>query len=235
MPLTNRVAVIIGATGQLGPAVARAFAHAGARLVLVGTQQSALDALQTNLGYRESRVMTAVADPLHQTDMNELANTVRAKYQRADVLLHLVGSFRGGALRDSNDELWDEMFEVNLRSAVYAVRAFIPLLTANEWGRILTISSGTTQSPPPNAAAYVAAKAALEALTLAVAQEVKDKGVTANVVLIRALDASAEREKASGKKIRVVSPEDVAATLLFLCSDEGGAITGARIPVFGGN
>ncbi len=233
--LTNRIAVIIGATGQLGPAVAHAFADAGARLVLVGTPQTALDTLRIKLGYRESRVITLAADPLSETDINAAAERVREKFERADILLHLVGHFRGGTLAETSDALWDEMLNVNLRSAIFSLRAFLPLLTANEWGRIVTISSGTTQSPPPNAAAYVSAKAALEAMTLSVAQEAKDKGVTANVVLVRALDTNATREKSAPKKSGVVRPEDVAATLLFLCSEEGGAITGARIPVFGGS
>jgi NAD(P)-dependent dehydrogenase (short-subunit alcohol dehydrogenase family) len=127
------------------------------------------------------------------------------------------------------------VLNLNLRTAVNTIRAFLPYLGQNGWGRIVTISSGITQAPPPNVAAYVTAKAAVETMTLALAQEVKDRNITANVVLIRALDTPAERAKQPDKKTGWVTPEDVAATLLFLCSEEAGAITGARIPVFGGN
>ena len=235
MALTDKVAVIIGATGQLGHAIAKAFAHEGAKLVLVSGHQEGLDALQKELGFRGTRVMTRVADALDENGMQELADTVLGRFGHADILLHIAGGFRGGSLKDTPPEVWDQMLNVNLRTAVHSIRAFLPLLTMNQWGRIVTVSSGITQTPPANAVAYVSAKAALETMTIAVAQEVKDKGVTANVVLIRALDTPAERAKQPDKVSGWVRTEDVAATLLFLCSDEGGAITGARIPVFGGN
>lgn len=235
MPLTNKVAVIIGATGQLGPAIAKAFAHEGARLVLVGTHEDELAAMQKELGYRESRVLAQVADASSGDSMQRLAEMVTAKFERADILLHIAGGYRGGTVQETPNEVWDYMLNLNLRTAVNAIRAFLPLLSKNGWGRIVTISSGITQAPPANAAAYVTAKAALETMTIALAQEVKDRMITANTVLIRALDTPAERSKQPDKKTGWVKPEDVAATLLFLCSDAGGAITGARVPVFGGN
>lgn len=235
MPLTNRVAVLIGATGQLGPAVSKAFAHAGARLVLVGTQANVLEELLTELGFPESRIITHVADALDPAAMQDLAELVKARFGRADILLHIAGAYRGGSLLETSEEVWEHMLDVNLRTAIHSTRAFLPLLVENNWGRVLTISSGVTQAPPPNSVAYVTAKAALETMTLATAQEVKDHRITANVVLIRALDTPAERAKQPNKKTGWVKPEDVAATLLFLCSDEAAAITGARIPVFGGN
>lgn len=235
MPLTNRVAVVVGATGQLGPAIARTFAHAGARLALVSTQADGLTALARDLGFRESRVMTHVADALSEASMLELASAIEARFQRVDIVLHVVGAYRGGSVRESTAEVWKYLYEVNVQSAVNTMRAFLPLMLENEWGRIVTISSGVTQSPPANAAAYVASKAALEVLTIAAAAdpELKAKHITSNVVLIRSLDTLAERARQPDKKSGWVRPEDVAATLLFLCSDEGGAINGARIPVYG--
>lgn len=233
MPLTDKVAILIGATGHLGPAVARAFAHAGVRLVLVSHQADDLSTLFHELGFRESRVYTHTADALDDASVQELVDAVKQRFGRADILLHVTGGYRGGALVETTDEVWDAMLNINLRTAVTSIRAFLPMLTEHGWGRILTISSGVTQAPPANSVAYVTAKAALETMTLAVAQEVKDKGVTANVVLIRALDTPSERAKQPTRKTGWVRPEDVAATLLFLCSDEGGAITGARVPVFG--
>jgi NAD(P)-dependent dehydrogenase (short-subunit alcohol dehydrogenase family) len=233
MPLTNKVAVIMGATGHLGPAIARAFAHQGAKLVLVSTQQQGLEALQKDLGFRDSRVITQVADAADPDEMQKLTEAVMSRFGRADILLHTSSGFRGGTLEETSDELWDQMLEANLLTVARAVRAFLPLLLLNGWGRIITISSGITQAPPANAVAYVTAKAALETMTIAVANQVKDRGVTANVVLIRSLDTPGERAKQPDKITGWVRPEDVAATLLFLCSDEAGAITGARIPVFG--
>lgn len=235
MPLTNRVAVLVGATGQLGPAVAKAFAHAGTRLVLVSTQADELDTLAKNLGFRETRVITHVADALDEASMRDLAEDVQARFQRVDILLHVVGAYKGGSLLETPVEVWRHLYEVNVQSAVNATRAFLPLLMANNWGRIVTISSGITLAPPSNSVAYVSAKAALEAFTVATANdpELRSRHVTSNVVLIRALDTPGERARQPDKKTGWVQPEDVAATLLYLCSDEGGAVTGARIPVFG--
>ncbi|MCG3140541.1 MAG: 3-oxoacyl-[acyl-carrier-protein] reductase FabG [Anaerolineae bacterium] len=234
MALTNRVAVIMGATGQLGPAVAKAFADAGVRLVLVAPDQAALDALFQTLGYRESRVMLYAADSLDEQALHALAQAVQERFGRLDIVAHLTTAYRGGGLLDTTDEMWQDMFEENLQTALYAARALTPLLIKNEWGRILTISSGVTQNPPPGSLAYLTAKSALETFTLALANEFKSKHITANVVLLRALDTPAERAKQPNKTTGWVKPEEVAATLVFLCSDEAGAITGARIPVVGG-
>lgn len=235
MSLSNKVAVIIGATGQLGPTVAKTFVQAGAKLALVSTQSQQLDELRIDLNLRESYAIYRLAATMDEAEMNALADAVRIKFGRADILIHLVGTFRGGAFSETPTETWDTMFQRNVFSAVNAIRAFLPLLTENEWGRIITTSSGLTQNPPANTAAYVSAKAALETMTLAVAKEIQEDGVTANVVLIRSLDTPGEREKQPDKTTGWVKPEEVAATLLFLCSDEAGSITGARIPVTGGN
>src|SRR5581483_11071016 len=202
MPLTDKVAIVIGATGQLGPAVAKAFAHSGARLVLVSNNHERLALLFNELGFRESRVMTHVANAMDEAAMQDLADAVTVRFGRADILLHLAGGYRGGSLRDTQGDVWEYLLNLNLRTAVNSMRAFLPLLMANNWGRIITISSGITQSPPPNVAAYVTAKAALETMTIAVAQEVKDKNITANVVLIRSLDTPTEApDSPNGKRV----------------------------------
>lgn len=230
----NKVAVLVGATGQLGPAIAQELSRRGVTLVLVGPQREGLDALRRGLTERGTPAMIHVAEAMDAEEMQGLADAVSARFHRADILLHLAGGFRSGTLLETPPEIWDSVFDLNLHSAINSIRAFLPLLTANQWGRIITVSSGITLAPAPNAVAYVTAKAALETMTLAVAQEFKDRGVTANVVLIRALDTPAERAKQPDKKTGWVTPEQVAATVSFLCSDAAGAITGARIPVLGG-
>ncbi|MDL1897363.1 SDR family NAD(P)-dependent oxidoreductase, partial [Anaerolineae bacterium CFX7] len=126
MALTNRVAVIMGATGQLGPAVAKAFADAGVRLVLVAPDQAALDALFQTLGYRESRVMLYAADSLDEQALHALAQAVQERFGRLDIVAHLTTAYRGGGLLDTTDEMWQDMFEENLQTALYAARALTP-------------------------------------------------------------------------------------------------------------
>src|SRR5262245_48892171 len=183
MPLTDKVAVIIGATGAWGPPIARAFAHEGAKLVLVGTQEEELAAVKNELGFREKRVMTQIADAREETAMVELAELVMRELKRVDILMILAGGYKGGSLQETSNDVWDHMLNANLRTAVNSIRAFLPHLGKDGSGRIITTSSGITSTPPPNVAAYVTAKAAVETMTLALAQEVKDRNITANVVL----------------------------------------------------
>lgn len=234
MSLTNKVVVITGATGQLGPIVARAFAAGGARLALVATSEDELTALANNIGFPKTRVFTSARDLMDEASATALADAVTQHYGRADILVHLIGGYQSSALWGLETETWEYMMNLNLRTAMNALRAFLPHLTVNGWGRIITFSSVVAERPTAHSAAYSAAKAALEALTLAVAQEVKGKGVTANVVVVKTLDTPEERAKAPAAKVTGwVTPEEVATLLLYLCSEEAGAINGARLPVYG--
>ncbi len=233
MPLTDRIVVITGATGQLGPAVARVFASNGAKLALCATSPDELMGLFIELGFPDSRVFTEARDVMEEASTTALADAVIAHYGRADILIHLVGGYQNTPLLDMETEAWEYILNLNLRTGMNVIRAFLPYLTANGWGRIITFSSVVAERPNANSAAYSAAKAGLEALTLAVAQEVKDRGVTANVVVIKTLDVPEERAKAGTKATGWVTPDEVAKLLLYLCSDEAGAINGARIPVYG--
>ncbi len=233
MPLTDRIVVITGATGQLGPVVARVFASNGAKLALCAPNPDELTALSNELGFPESRVFTVARDMMDEASAQALADAVIEHYGGVDVVIHLIGGYRNSPLLDMPTETWEYLMNLNLRTALNVIRAFLPYLIANGWGRIITLSSVVAERPTANSAAYSAAKAGLEALTLAAAQESKDKGVTANVVVIKTLDVPEERAKAGAKTTGWVTPDEVAQLLLYLCSDEAGAINGARLPMYG--
>src|SRR5262249_42167730 len=126
MPLTNKVAVIVGATGTLGPAIAKAFASDCAKLALIRSQKENLDTLQRDLGFRDTRVIAIQADAANASAMQQAANTVLTRFGRADILLCLTGGFRGGSLMETSDDVWDYVFDSNVRTAVNAIRAFQP-------------------------------------------------------------------------------------------------------------
>ncbi len=233
MPLTDKIVVITGATGQLGPAVARVFASNGAKLALCATSQDELTTLDHELGFPDSRIFTEARDVMDEASAAALADAVIAHYGRTDILIHLVGGYQNSPLLDMETETWEYMINLNLRTGMNVIRAFLPYLTVNGWGRIVTFSSVVAERPTANSAAYSAAKAGLEALTLAVAQEVKEKGVTANVVVIKTLDVPEERARAGAKATGWVTPDEIAQLLLYLCSDEAGASNGARLPMYG--
>jgi NAD(P)-dependent dehydrogenase (short-subunit alcohol dehydrogenase family) len=234
MPLTNRIAVITGATGQLGPAISRVLATNGAKLALCAPNGDELTALALNLGFPDSRVLTSPRDLMDEASAQALADEVIAYYGHVDILIHLVGGYQSSPLLSLPTETWEYMLNLNLRTAMNAMRALLPYLTANGWGRIITLSSALADRPSANSAAYSAAKAGLEALTLAVGQEVRDKGVTANVLLVKTIETSQDRAAApAGRPTAGVTPEEVASLVLYLCSDDAGSISGTRIPLFG--
>ncbi len=234
MPLIDRVAVITGATGQIGPVIARAFAASGARLALVSTSADELATLVARLEFPTSRVFTIPRDLMDEASAQAVADSVIERYGHVDILIHVVGGFRAGSLRELETDAWEYMMNLNFRTARNAMKAFLPYLIGNGWGRIVTFSSLTVERPTANSAAYSAAKAALEALTLSVAQDVKDHGVTANVVVVKTIDTPEERvQQPAAKTTGWVRPEEIASLLLYLCSDDAAVINGARLPVYG--
>ena len=110
----------------------------------------------------------------------------------------------------------------------------MPLLVANRWGRILVISSPRALNPRGNNAAYAIGKAGEEVLVLSLAQELKDTGVTANVILVRSIDVGHLRDREpTPENASWTTPEEIAAAIMYLCSDEARMATGARIPLYG--
>jgi NAD(P)-dependent dehydrogenase (short-subunit alcohol dehydrogenase family) len=127
------------------------------------------------------------------------------------------------------------MVNQHVWTTFYLAQAFVPHLVANHWGRVAVISSPSATTPAANGAPYAAAKAAQEALIMTLAREVAGSGVTANVVQVRAIDTNHERDRErTSKNASWTTPEEIAATILYLCSDEAQVVNGARIPLYGG-
>ena len=111
----------------------------------------------------------------------------------------------------------------------------MPLMVADGWGRFLVISSPRALDPRGNSAAYAVGKAGEEVLTLSLAQELKDTGVTANIILVRTIDVEHKRDRQpTPENASWTTPEEIAAAVMYLCSDEARMVNGARIPLYGG-
>jgi NAD(P)-dependent dehydrogenase (short-subunit alcohol dehydrogenase family) len=167
----------------------------------------------------------------------EITEKVLAKFGRIDILLHLVGGWSGGKpVVDVEDEEVEQMLRQHLRTTYHLAQSIIPVMTGNRWGRILVISSPVATQPEIDLAPYVIGKAAQEALVLTIAQEVKESGITANIIRVRTIDTRHEREQQpSERSANWTTPEEIAATLLHLCTKESSMINGARIPLYGGS
>ena len=230
MNLAGKVVAITGGFGQLGIAIVQAALAAGAKVAAVDVGPSPAD---------PSALDGALA--LGGVDLAEPAaaaralDTVAAKLGRLDGLVNVAGMFRWQTLEQGNVETWDLLYRVNLRTAVSASRAALPLLLHAGGGRIVNIGAAAAAvKAGTGMAAYAAAKAGVLKLTESLADELKDRGITVNAVLPSIIDTPANRaDMPNADFSRWVTPGEVANVVLFLMSDEASAVTGALIPVAG--
>ncbi len=217
MSLNGRVVALTGATGLLGPVVARAFAARGARVALLARDRDELDQVAASLPGGRDRHLVVPADLSSADQAVAAAATVREQLGSADVLLHLVGTFRGGAgLAQTASSDWQLLFEVNFWTAVRTLAAFLPQLVDGDRGRIVAVSTPFAQAPSATNAAYAASKAALEAVVLSLARELREQPVTANVVVVRSIRPDRPAGPTAEGKGGWTTPEEIAAAMLWL-------------------
>jgi NAD(P)-dependent dehydrogenase (short-subunit alcohol dehydrogenase family) len=219
------VVLITGASGGLGGAVVKAFLASGAAAVY-GVARSWEPG-----EHADPRFHPLTADLTSADECRRVAEAAGP----ADALIHLLGAFGGGdPVASTQDDVWNRMLDVNLKTSFQMFRAVLPGMLAARRGRILAIGSRAGVEPMPNFAAYSVSKAALIALVRATAQEVKDTDITANIVLPSTIDTPANRAampKADPSKW--VSPESIADLLVWLASNKAANVNGAVIPIYG--
>jgi len=209
MPSTD-LALVCGATGGLGPAVVEAFRARGDRVL--GASRSGAD-LEVDLG-----------DPA----------AVDAMWSSFDVvprwLVNITGGFAGGSLADSDDESLHHMLRLNLETCWWSCRAAANRMRPGS--AIVNVSSRAAVAGSSGAAAYGVAKAGVNRLTEILAGELKASGVRVNAIMPNLIDTPANRASMSESAMqKAVAPEAIARTILWLCSDESAAVSGAIVPV----
>ena len=221
----NKVVAITGATGALGNNTAHAFAKQGHSLVLLDNDQAKLDALTRDLNLSAERIFSSVVDLRDGDAVRATAEEVARRFGGIHALIHLVGGWVGGkSIPEASVQDLDFMLGQHVWTTFHLFQSFTPQLVKNGWGRVMIVSPSTVSNPPANRGPYTAAKAAQENLILSLAAELKDNGVTANIIQVRAIDVNN-----SGKG---TSPEEIVAAMMYLFSDEAGKVSGARIPVY---
>ena len=226
--MADPVVLITGAKGGLGAHMTRTFLRAGAQVIGASRQIDAADFPQPNF-------TPMAADLTKDGDANQLAAAIIARFHKIDVLVHVAGGFAGGSpIHETDDATWDGMMNLNVRAAFYILRAVIPSMRRQKYGRIIAIGSRAGVEPSANIGAYAASKAALVSLVKTAALENKGSGITANVILPGTIDTEANRKSdPGGNRSKWVSPERLAALVFYLASDAAAEITGAAIPVYG--
>ncbi|MCX5619236.1 MULTISPECIES: 3-oxoacyl-[acyl-carrier-protein] reductase [Bombella] len=240
--LSGKMALITGASGGIGAAIARQLHERGAIVVLSGTREGALQEVAATLG--QGRVHIVTANLSDATAADELVSRAEeAAGQPLDILVNNAGLTRDTLAVRMKDEDWAQVLKVDLESPFRLARAALRGMQRRRSGRIISISSIVGTTGNPGQANYAAAKAGLVGMSKSLAQEAGRRGVTINVVapgfvetaMTDALPDSV-REKLLGSIPlgRMGKPEDVAAAVVYLASDEAGWVTGTTLHVNGG-
>ena len=238
--LTDKRALITGASGGIGAAIAKALHGQGATVAISGTRQEALDKVAAELGSRVHVLPCNLADVASTI---ELVPRAEAAMGGLDILVNNAGLNRDGLTMRMKDEDWQAVIDVDLTAAFRLIRASLKPMAKKRWGRIVSVTSIVGAIGNPGQANYAAAKAGLVGMTKAVAQEMASRGITANCVAPGFIDTAMtaalneeQRAKLATKipQAKFGTPADVAAAVVFLASDEAAYITGQTLHVNGG-
>ena len=238
--LHNRVALVTGASGGIGTAIAEALHRAGAAVALSGTRETALRQSADRL---EERAHVVVANLAGGGDAGALVKETEAALGPIDVLVNNAGITRDGLALRMKDDDWQAVLDVNLTAAFRLTRAALRGMMRRRSGRIINISSVSGLLGNPGQANYAASKAGLIGMSKALALEVATRGITVNCLAPGFIETAmtdalpeAVRDDALARVPmgRFGSPEDIGAAAVYLASDEAGYVTGQTLTIGGG-
>jgi NAD(P)-dependent dehydrogenase (short-subunit alcohol dehydrogenase family) len=231
----RRSVLITGGTGALGAAVTRRFLEDGHRVSVTWRREDEVDVLRRNLGTLGKDLIAVNADVTAPESIARARDEVATALGAVEVLVYLVGGFSGGSrVHEHSLEAWDSMMELNLRTAFLCCRATLPAMRERGWGRIVLVSSQAARADRIDQGAYAVAKSGVAVLAEVIAEENRELNVTASAIAPSLLDTPANRAAMPDEDhSRWVALEDVAATIAFLASEEGGRLRGAWLPITG--
>ena len=238
--IDGRVALVTGASGGIGGAIARALHAQGATVVLSGTRRDALDALGLELG---ERVHVCPADLRDAAAADALIAAAEAAAGPLHILVNNAGLTRDGLAMRMKDEDWASVMDVDLAAPFRLTRAALRGMVRRRAGRVIAIGSVVGATGNPGQANYAAAKAGLAGMTKSLAQEVGSRGITVNLVAPGFIDTAMTEKLPEAVRARLLAaiplgrlgqPADVAAAIVYLASDAAAWVTGATLHVNGG-
>lgn len=252
--LEGRIALVTGASRGIGRACALALADASAAVALVGRAANDLADVEASVATRGVRAASFVCDVTDPATVAKLPALVHAALGSVDVLVNNAGAAESRPFAKADLEHWERMLRVNLTSAFLVTRAFLPGMLERGFGRVIQIASVAGKVGAPYVAAYTAAKHGVVGFTKALALEVAKKGVTVNAVCPGYVDTpmtdasvdnivvrtgkSADDARSilarTNPQERLIEPEEIAATVLFLASAAARGINGQAINICGG-
>jgi 3-oxoacyl-[acyl-carrier protein] reductase len=239
--LSGKTALVTGASGGIGGAIAKALHAQGAKVVLSGTRQEALDALKAELG---ANAFTATCNLSDIASVEALVKTAEdAAGSGIDILVNNAGITKDNLFMRMKDDEWDQVIAVNLTAAFRLSRAVLRGMMKKRWGRIIQITSVVGATGNPGQGNYAAAKAGLVGMTKSLAAEVASRNITVNAVAPGFIQTAMtdvltdqQKEMISGRipAGRMGMPAEIAAAVTYLASQEAAYVTGETIHVNGG-
>ena len=253
--LSDRVAIVGGASRGLGRACAEALALEGARVVICSRDSGALEAAAREISDRtNTEVVPIVCDQRNAEDVERMVDATLARFGRIDILVNNTGGPPPGRFLDHDDDAWRAAFDGLLMSVVRLCRAVLPAMHERGWGRIVTNTSFRVKEPAEGLILSNALRSAVVALSKTLSREVAADGITVNCVCPGAFDTERlgaifdAQAKVAGRTVddvradwvaripigRISRPEELGALVAFLASDRAASITGACLPIEGG-
>jgi NAD(P)-dependent dehydrogenase (short-subunit alcohol dehydrogenase family) len=228
MNLSGKVLVVTGSDGALGQAVAATLAGYGAKLALITYAREAEGVQPAGASHYGGVDLTL--ESAARSAMEQIVKDAG----RLDGLINVAGGFRWEKMSGGSLDIWDAMYKINLRTAVISCQAALPHLLRTGGGRIVNVGAMGAAKAAAGMGAYAASKAGVAKLTEALADELKEQGITVNAVLPSTLDTPKNRlDMPQADFSRWVPPAKAAEVIAFLVSDNASAVTGALIPLAG--
>lgn len=238
--LTGKTALITGASGGIGGAIAKALHDAGATVALSGTRVEPLQALAASLGDRAHVLPCNLSDADAVTALPKQAGELMGS---VDILVNNAGITRDNLFMRMSDEEWSSVLEVNLTSTMRLCKGVIRSMMKSRWGRIINISSIVGATGNPGQANYAASKAGMVGMSKSIAYEVASRGITVNCVAPGFITTAMTDKLNDDQKSAILTQvpagrmgeaDEIAAAVLYLASQEAGYVTGSTLHVNGG-
>lgn len=238
--LNGKNALVTGATGGLGQAMARALHAAGAQVVVSGTREEVLAELTTSLGKGATAIAANLGDA---EEIRKLARSAEAAMGSLDILVNNAGITRDNIAIRLKDEDWEAVMRINLDATFRLARAVLRPMMKARWGRIINITSVVGRTGNAGQANYAASKAGIEGFSKSLAQEVASRNITVNCLAPGFIETPMTDGLSEQQKERILgaipagrlgTPEDVAAGVVYLASKEAAYITGQTLHINGG-
>jgi 3-oxoacyl-[acyl-carrier protein] reductase len=242
--LSGKTALVTGASGGIGSAIASALAARGSNLVLTGTREQVLQEVAASLNLKSDQKVEVITANLSEAEAaTQLIANTEAAIGPVDILVNNAGLTRDGLLMRMKDEDWQTVMDVNLTAVMRLSKAVLRSMMKSRWGRIIQISSVVGYTGNPGQTNYAASKAGMTGFTKSLAIEVASRGITANVIapgFIQTAMTEVLTDEVKDELLKRVpigsmgTPEDIAAAVVYLASPEAGYMTGATLHINGG-